>query len=306
MLQSGMKKEYHCIKQTPSSWRNNRELIYVSLISPAQSTELWRLEFAECVKLRGSLSHALLHTLFPSKSNECCVRETVESRGWIKSWMFLKKDSLSLDRGIIRILFIYMYTHTHTYIYIYIYIYIYKVYTLNKIINAILLFLPPFSTSWTQRSKTFSILHKRPVSLKYGSGSKNQSVSGVTTILPSALYSENRDSSVKRTPLQSARRHRMWAFAHSSRLRRLTAVRSRPRWGRWECRWASLRQFLTVCAEILWLCKPIVAAAVRVTGLRWSWRWRCWMWRSWAGVVTCGLRLWSRLDVLPNSLKHLW
>ncbi len=26
-------------------------------------------------------------------------------------------------------------------------------------------------------------------------------------------------------------------------------------------RWASLRRFLTVCAEILWLCKPIVAAA---------------------------------------------
>ncbi len=49
--------------------------------------------------------------------------------------------------------------------------------------------------------------------------------------------------------------------------------------------------FLTVYAEILWLNKPIVAAAVRVTGLRRSWRWRCWMWRSWAGVVTHGLRL---------------
>ncbi len=49
--------------------------------------------------------------------------------------------------------------------------------------------------------------------------------------------------------------------------------------------------FLTVYAEILWLCKPIVAAAVRVAGLRWSWRWRCWMWRSWADVVTHGLRL---------------
>ncbi len=60
------------------------------------------------------------------------------------------------------------------------------------------------------------------------------------------------------------------------------------------------------CAEILWLCKPIVAAAVRVAGLRRSWRWRCWMWRSWAGVVTHGLRLWGRLDVLPNSLKRLW
>ncbi len=49
-----------------------------------------------------------------------------------------------------------------------------------------------------------------------------------TCWLPSALYSENRDSSVKRAPLQSARRHRMWVFAHSSRLRRQTAVRSRP------------------------------------------------------------------------------
>ncbi len=36
----------------------------------------------------------------------------------------------------------------------------------------------------------------------------------------------------------------MWAFAHSSQLRRRTAVRSRPRWGRRACRWASLRRFL--------------------------------------------------------------
>ncbi len=127
-----------------------------------------------------------------------------------------------------------------------------------------------------------------------------------TRCLPSALYSENRDSSVKRTPLQSARRHRMWAFAHSSRLRRRTAVRSRPQWGWRACRWASLIWFLTVCAEILWLCKPIVAAAARVAGLRRSWRWRCWMWWSLAGVVTHGLRLWDRLDVLPNSLKRFW
>ncbi len=71
-------------------------------------------------------------------------------------------------------------------------------------------------------------------------------------------------------------------------------------------RWASLRRFLTVCAEILWLCKPIVAAAVCEAGLRCSWRWRRWMWRSWAGVVTRGLRLWGRLDVLPNYLKRFW
>ncbi len=47
-----------------------------------------------------------------------------------------------------------------------------------------------------------------------------------------------------------------------------------------------LETFLTVCAEIIWLCKPIVAVAVRMAGLRRSWRWRCWMWRSWAGVET--------------------
>ncbi len=113
-------------------------------------------------------------------------------------------------------------------------------------------------------------------------GSENQSVSGVTTIclmqcntspshrvdqvvdcglvllllthkMPytlSALYSENRDSSMKRTLLQSARPYRMWTFAHSSWLWRWTAVRSRPWWGWRVCRWASLRRFLTVCAEI--------------------------------------------------------
>ncbi len=43
----------------------------------------------------------------------------------------------------------------------------------------------------------------------------------------------------------------VWAFAHSSLLRRWTAVRLRPRWGRRACRWASLRRFLTVCAENL-------------------------------------------------------
>ncbi len=37
-----------------------------------------------------------------------------------------------------------------------------------------------------------------------------------------------------------------------------------------------------------------------------SWRCRCWMWRSWAGVATRGLWLWSHLDVLPKFLKRLW
>ncbi len=96
-----------------------------------------------------------------------------------------------------------------------------------------------------------------------------------------------------------------WRHTHC-RLRRLTAVRSRPWWGRRTCRWASLRRFPTICAEILWLSKPIVAAAVRAAVLRRSWRWRCWMWRSWAGVVTRGLRLWSLLDILPNTKKILF
>ncbi len=72
----------------------------------------------------------------------------------------------------------------------------------------------------------------------------------------------------------------MWAFAHSSRSRRWTAIRSRSQREQQACWWTSLRWFLTVCAEILWLCKPIVAAAVRAAGLRRSWRWRRWMWRS--------------------------
>jgi hypothetical protein len=39
-----------------------------------------------------------------------------------------------------------------------------------------------------------------------------------------------------------------------------------------------------------------------VAGLRQSRRWKSWMWRSWAGVVThC-----ERLDVLPSSLKWHW
>ncbi len=119
-----------------------------------------------------------------------------------------------------------------------------------------------------------------------------------TRCLPSALYSENRDSSVKRTTLQSARHHRMWAFAHSSLLRWRTAVRSS--WGRRACRWAYLRWFLTVVQKLFGYANWLFA------GLRWSWRWRCWMWRSWADVVTRSLRKWGRLDVLPNSLKCLW
>ncbi len=88
---------------------------------------------------------------------------------------------------------------------------------------------------WATRSTTLTSANRSPTRRH-------------TRCLPSTLYSENLDSSVKRTPLQSARRHRMWAFAHLSGLRRRTAIRSRPRWGRRACRWAFLRRFLTVCA----------------------------------------------------------
>ena len=36
-----------------------------------------------------------------------------------------------------------------------------------------------------------------------------------------------------------------------------------------------------------------------------SCRWRSWMWRFWAGVITHTMWLCSRLDVLPNSIKTL-
>ncbi len=91
---------------------------------------------------------------------------------------------------------------------------------------------------WATRSTTLTSANRSPTQRH-------------TRCLPSVLYSENRDSSVKRTPLQSARRYRIWAFAHSSRLRRRTAVRSRPRWGRRACRWASLRRFLSLCRNSL-------------------------------------------------------
>ncbi len=39
---------------------------------------------------------------------------------------------------------------------------------------------------------------------------------------------------------------------------RRTAVRSRPRWGSQACRWASLRLFLTVCAEFFGYAKQLL------------------------------------------------
>lgn len=99
--------------------------------------------------------------------------------------------------------------------------------------------------------------------------------------LPSARYSANQDSSMRRT-LQRDRRHQRWAFASSSQLRQGTALRPRAQRGRHAHTWASLRGFLTVCAKIL--CKPTIASAVWVTGLRQRTAEER-LQRSWAGVV---------------------
>ncbi len=126
-----------------------------------------------------------------------------------------------------------------------------------------------------------------------------------TCCLLSALHSENQDSSVKRTPLQSARRHWMWAFAHLSQLWRRTAVRSRSRWGRKACRWASLRRFLTDCAEIIWLCKPIVLLnSLKRLGRRlMEDKWTFIFMGNSSGGYSCSQHAnWT----LPQNLRHLW
>lgn len=69
--------------------------------------------------------------------------------------------------------------------------------------------------------------------------------------LKSALSSENQDSSIKGTPLQSATPHQMWAFTHCSQIRWRTAGRWSPQRGRRTCRLTSLRWFLTVGAEVV-------------------------------------------------------
>ena len=79
-------------------------------------------------------------------------------------------------------------------------------------------------------------------------------------------YSWNRASSVKSTLLQDASGHQRWAFAHWSRLQHQTAVKSRSWWGWMARRRASLRWFLTVCAEILRFCKPTVSSVSSSSG----------------------------------------
>ncbi len=136
--------------------------------------------------------------------------------------------------------------------------------------------LPIPSPLWATRSTTLTSVNHSPTRRH-------------TAVCPSALYSENRDSSMKRTPLQNARCHRKWAFVHSSQLWHQTAVRSRPRWGWPACRWSSLRRFLTVCAENYLVMQT--DCCISCPG-------------GWSQTILEVKML--DLDVLPNSLKCFW
>lgn len=95
--------------------------------------------------------------------------------------------------------------------------------------------------------------------------------------------------------------HQRWAFAHSSRLR--TLATSRPWLVQQTRRWAFLRWFLTVCAEIL---VQTNCCIFRLFSLAQSCRWTNRMWWFCASVVIRGLQWWGQMDVLPNSLKWRW
>ena len=107
-----------------------------------------------------------------------------------------------------------------------------------------------------------------------------------TRCLPSALNSENWDSSVKRTPLQRARRYRMWALpTQVSYDDELPSGRDPDEDDKhvdelpWDGFWQFVQKFFGYANRL---------------------------WRSWAGMVTRGLWLWGWLDLLLNCLKHLW
>ncbi len=127
--------------------------------------------------------------------------------------------------------------------------------------------------------------------------------------MPSTLYSENRDSFVKRTPLQSAKPHRMWAFTHSNRLRRWTAVRSRPRWNDehaeeipWDGFWQFVQKFFGYANRLLqqlsgWLVSDNLGSEdAGCGGPR----------LLWLHEVCSYDGLCIMLDIMPNSLKRLW
>jgi len=65
------------------------------------------------------------------------------------------------------------------------------------------------------------------------------------------------------------------------RLRRRTAFKSGPGWGRRACRWASLETVSDSLCRSYFVMQTDCCISWRVAGLRQSCRWRCRMWRSW-------------------------
>ena len=63
---------------------------------------------------------------------------------------------------------------------------------------------------------------------------------------------------------------------------------------------ASLGHFLTVCAEIFWICKPVVASTDPMAGLRWSFRWRSLGFRDYIRLQIWGS--WMYCLILRNNL----
>ncbi len=84
---------------------------------------------------------------------------------------------------------------------------------------------------------------------------------------PSALSSENWNSSIERTLLQNARCVWRWTFVHSRCLRQRTATQVKTI-VRMTATKLNFPDILRVCAEILWFCKPNVESATQVAGHR--------------------------------------
>jgi hypothetical protein len=131
-------------------------------------------------------------------------------------------------------------------------------------IAAHIITLPPpnLSTSWIQ------LLAKCSFRRRY------------TLALPSPRFNRNRDSSLNQTVLQRCCGHTLCVRTHWRRVK-TTALT-----GRLALIPALRRRLRTVWSEIL-RC-PGIAAAVDVTVVNLSRKWRSRIWRSWAGVVTLG------------------
>ncbi len=152
------------------------------------------------------------------------------------------------------------------------------------------------SPPWAIRSTTLTSANRSPTRRH-------------TCCLPSALYIEYRDSSVKRTPLQSDRRHRIWAFAHSSWLQIRTAGRDTDEDDEhadelpWDCFWQFVQKFFGYANRLLqqlsgWLVSDGLGdedAGCRGPGLMWL-------------HVVCGCEAgWMYWQILWNAFgEGLW